>query len=537
MLLATVILSMKRLLFTLLLPLILGACSGSSDKNEGGEKDDPDGNGSPEAPAEFELPPPPYEEGAPNTNEPEITMPEIPQLPQPQPPVDPDTPDDPALPLLQAIDSTPMAIDDSLGALIDFPQSAMDADGNAFVVWANQTATALNVFARRYDVQNRTWGSPTTLGVGAIGDLPQSPTPQIALLPAGEALVIWRQRETPESDIDLKGSRYTLADNSWTLGPVLDGLSGQVSLPQIASSGGGRAFLIWRQLEPPFAISGIYASTYDGGWDDTGPTTPIDDAAGPTEKPTLAVNTAGDAAYVWEERPNILVGSKYNIALRHYNATADDLALPILLDNPALDTHARNPRVAVAENGDAYVVWQQLGGGVINIYGRSHSIADGLLSPIWTIDQSGVNASDPQIILSGNQILVAYIEVGPTVNLMVRKVTLQEGVDPVWDDAMLLNPAGTSAGQFHLVNNAEGKVLAVWEQIDSACSLPAPCRSIFMNTYNGTSWAGALVAEADNATDARLPRAALNADGNGLIVWVSQTDSVTTVQTRGILIP
>jgi len=191
------------------------------------------------------------------------------------------------------------------------PVVVMDAAGNAMVVWMEFTTT-LNIVANYYDVVLGDWTGPVILddpALGANGELPR-----VAMDAAGNALVIWLA-EVGIGEYNIQARRYD-AVTGWdsVIQSVADPLLSHrsinaggvrvlngVDVPELTLDDNGNAFVVWSQDVDSDGDFTIRASRHDGNaW---GAPEPIsDDAQGDASMAKIAADAAGNAIAVWQQR-------------------------------------------------------------------------------------------------------------------------------------------------------------------------------------------------------------------------------------------
>lgn len=224
------------------------------------------------------------------------------------------------------------------------PQVAIDADGNAVVVWAE---LRLGFFRDIWSSRSATdgiWSVARPIDAGDEGD---ALNPQIGMDSEGNALAVWQQHNGERDEI--WSNRYT-ADLGWGTAELIGNeQEGDAEDPHIAVRLDGGAVAVW-------ACSGaegrdIWSNRYhpDQGWGDS--PEPIGVNRGAAFDPRVAVDPRGDAVAVWEQsaqtgstiwsnRLTPQVGWLGSERIDHGNTGA-----------------ARDPRVAMDRAGNAIAVW------------------------------------------------------------------------------------------------------------------------------------------------------------------------------------
>lgn len=191
---------------------------------------------------------------------------------------------------------------DTAGGMVGQARVGIDAQGHAFAVWAQiAPATRWSVFASRFDAASG-WSAPAALESNeAIGS--QDLGPELAVTPAGEALVVWQRTDLTRSG--LWGSRY--AAGAWGSAAEVVADAGALQTLggyAVALDDQGNGLLAWGQLDVANggARSTLMARRLAAGtWQDGAAVAPAvaDGSFVPT--PTASVNAAGGAVVGWSQ--------------------------------------------------------------------------------------------------------------------------------------------------------------------------------------------------------------------------------------------
>lgn len=159
------------------------------------------------------------------------------------------------------------------------PQIAIDPFGNTTAVWHQYRSSYLGIYvhdiwANRYSVVNG-WGSPELVEMGA--GLRNAERPQVAMDARGNAIVVWHQRDSDS----YYGGSYSVLANRYALGAgwegtqlVGDGKGGVAVNPQIVMDRRGDAVAAWTRTEGRGSRYGVWTNRYHLGGQAGGGTTP-----------------------------------------------------------------------------------------------------------------------------------------------------------------------------------------------------------------------------------------------------------------------
>ncbi|MDO3723020.1 Ig-like domain-containing protein [Marinobacter sp. chi1] len=229
------------------------------------------------------------------------------------------------------------------------PQVAMDANGNAVVVWRQRVSffsifNTFTVYANRF-ITGSGWRGPEPVGPSVN---PAAP-PELAMDQSGRAFVVWRQSDGGNQNI--YASRV-VGSGGWSGAvPIGSGVPNGVQ-PHIATDGRGNAFVTWRQFSD--GRYRIQVNRFSGGWQGI---TNLQTTADQADDPKVAAAANGDAVVVWVQRED---GGYY------INARSFDRGENAWEDRERISGVSGalfEPGIALGADGDALAAWIQVSGG------------------------------------------------------------------------------------------------------------------------------------------------------------------------------
>jgi hypothetical protein len=135
-----------------------------------------------------------------------------------------------------------------LGALSPSnPRIAIDAQGNAQVVWQQNTPAliATTIASRRFEKASGQWSAGVVLLENERGGLHS--VPQLAVDTDGNALAVWTQGDGVR--INVLGARYTVGSGWTTTGTTLEpDRLGTAGTPDVVMTPGGKGLAIWSRV-------------------------------------------------------------------------------------------------------------------------------------------------------------------------------------------------------------------------------------------------------------------------------------------------
>ena len=400
------------------------------------------------------------------------------------------------------------------GQLTD-PGDQIPLGGGVVLQVADDGTVEFLTGGQRLRLAGQKWFDPKNLLDNISPDGTRAEVPQVALNNNGEAVIVWRQ--TVGANTQVFRSEYR--NGSWTdPSNLADNLSpdGQDAFsPQVAISDNGEAVVVWTQSDG--SNIQIFRSEYrNGSWTD--PADLMDNISPDGERagyPEVALGDNGDAVIVWQQ----IDGATDQIFRSEYRdgSWSDPTSLT---DNISPDGQdAFEPQVAMNDNGDAVIVWYQSDGMSQQVF-RSEYRNGSWTDPASLMDNispDGQTAFSPQVALSdnGDAVIVWYQSDGSN-----DQTFRSEYRDGSWIDPSSLSdnisPDGKSASNSQVAMNGNGDAIIVWYQSDGANL------QIFRSEYRSGTWrdpSSLLDNISPNGGHAAFPQAELNNNGDAIIAW------------------
>jgi hypothetical protein len=245
----------------------------------------------------------------------------------------------------QTVATVPDAPEPELWA-VDYgaPEVAVDADGDAIVVWSqdgvNKTISKARARTRAGALRPVQTISNNTEGASAL-------FAKVEMAPGGDAVFAWEQTTaTVTSQIQTRTRTAT-----GTLGQIR-ALSGpEAALPQLAVADNGGAVFAWQRKGPAVTQIEARARSAAGA---LSPVQALSSATHNAAEPRVAVDADGDAAFAWEA-PDATTG-KFRIHGRT-RSSAGALGTVRLLSDASADAH--DGQVGMAADGTAVFAWRR----------------------------------------------------------------------------------------------------------------------------------------------------------------------------------
>jgi hypothetical protein len=404
----------------------------------------------------------------------------------------------------------------ALGAPVDIsatnqnatgPRMAVDAAGDAVVVWqVNNPVTRNHTVQAVVSPAGGSFGAPVDLsgpGEDATG-------PQVAVDPAGDAVVVW-DRFVAKGDFVV---RAVWRPAGGAFGPPVDvsGASGQTTSPQIGIDGAGDVVVVWSLFDGTnHVIEAALRSAAGGTWQPLGAVSAAgEDGLGPH----LAVDQAGDALVVWER----FTGGA-DVARAAWRTAGGGFAAPVDLSPPGED--AEEPQVAVDGAGDAVVIWA--GGNGSAMTEATSSSPGGAFTGKIDLSAPGVNRPLAVAVGPGGGAVAAWAwNNGSELQAVARPPGGSFG-----------SPVTLSAGGSdpQAAIDARGGAVVVWEHQNGAIRTVQAAAAPASGTF------GAPVDLSLPGQDASDPQASFDLAGHPYYVWLRLDPSTGNEIVQALLPP
>jgi YD repeat-containing protein len=474
------------------------------------------------------------------------------------------------------------------------PQIAIDAQGNAMAVWYQSDSDGTHIHANRYDAVTKIWGTAQLLETGAGY---AAYDPQIAMDAKGNAQVVWWQVDSTNPVIyNIYANRYNASTQTWSTARLIETGAGAATSPQIAMDAQGNAVAIWSQQDTNVygALNSIYVNRYNAATDsweildaeDARTTTYVYDAAGrqtqtilpavgvydaskdatngvaarneTTQTPTTTTYyDAFGQAYANKDVNGNLSYKLYDLAGRvkyeidaegytteySYDAFGNQLTLTRYADSykswettqpiepntgRAIETsagYASGSQIAFDPQGNAFSVWHQLDGANYSVYASRYDASTQTWDTPQLIETTSLNAASPQIVVDaqGNATVVWTQNESSFYSIHTNRYNASTHS---WGAAQLIGSGTDTAMSPQLAVDTQGNILVVWNQSPGAFS-DTSIKSIYACRFNASSqsWGAAQLIEA-SAISGFQPQIAIDSQGNATVAWVQEDGTI-----------
>ncbi|MEK6742248.1 MAG: hypothetical protein AABZ15_01485 [Nitrospirota bacterium] len=397
----------------------------------------------------------------------------------------------------------------------------------------------------------KAWHHPASLSDNISPDGSTAMVPRAAADASGAALVVWSQNDGSFFRAYKSEFRNGVWSHPTSTAERFDPGGAHVNGHQAVMDDNGNTVIVWVQDQ-----LGIYKSEYRNGvW--THPTSSLDrvnnnSTTGATA-PRVAMDNSGNAIIVWQQSD----GSKQQIYMREYRG-GNWSAVPALTTRfSPTGQDAYNAQVAMDNNGNAIIVWEQndgtFGTTFSQIYKREYRGGNWAAVPALTsrVSPTGEHAYWPQVEMDdlGNAVIawMQYYVTSTACGFMgfagpCSAVFMSEYRDSIWTSptstAQHISPTAnnTTTSVPSVAMDGNGNAIIAWAQSDgvSQCTTgPAmwsPCTNIFKSEYRSGVWSHpTTTAQFINPSGAGItassPQVRMNATGDAIIGWRGNASS------------
>ncbi len=233
---------------------------------------------------------------------------------------------------------------------------AMDATGNFVVAWAsnNQDGDKYGVYAQRFNSAGMAQGSEFLVNVTTTG---QQDQPQIAMDSDGDFVVVWKS-DSGGTGNDIYARRYsstgTAQGSEFRVNTSVTDTQDQ---PTVAMDADGDFVVAWKtNSKTDGSGKGVFAQRYDSAGVAQGGEFQINmTSTGDQDKPTAAMNSAGDFVIAWKSGQN-QDGDKGGIFGQRFNAAGVAQGTEFQVNTTTNDNQDR-PTIGIDESGNFTVAW------------------------------------------------------------------------------------------------------------------------------------------------------------------------------------
>jgi hypothetical protein len=389
------------------------------------------------------------------------------------------------------------------------PQMAVDAGGNAVMVWVQSDGANDRVTTRRRSAWGALSGIQTLSAAGR-----NAYAPALAVDPTGNSVIAWLRFDGTNTRVQavrrsasgaLSAVKTLSAAGQDTVEPVSVGVDDN-----------GNAVIAWSRYDG--SVNRIQAVRW-GADGSIGSVQTLSASGADALEPAVAVDPDGNAVVVWSRSD----GANSRIqAIRR--AAGGNLSSVKNLSTSGRDAHA--PRVGIDAQGSAIVAWLRSDGSNDRVQVRRRS-RGGTLTAVQNLSAAGQSALTPSLAVDGTgRAVVAWGRSdGANDRIQIRRRAAGGGLSAV----KTVSDPGQDAVDPKVGLDAEGNATAVWHRSDGA---NARVQVVRRSSGGSLSAVETLSAAGQSAA---TPAVAVQAKGNAIVAWSRSDGSNVRIQGTFVL--
>jgi len=279
------------------------------------------------------------------------------------------------------------------------PAVAMNANGDACVVWTELGTSSYTVLAAFRTVNATAWTAPIQVSSGLANAL----DPQVGVDDSDNLVVLWAESaSTLTGPYTLKVTRYTTAKGWSTPASPQAGALADPNYALVMNDSGAQ--VAWSDSSDGGASWQVYTTRWTAAQDAWSTRTRLSAATGINQKPTLGLSSGGNAIAVW-----VTGATALNTA--SYSSGGGWPAAPTLFLTASAGVDA--PRFSMNAGGSGTLAWLQSDGTTWRIAAAPYTSAAGWTAPAYIQVPTGGAAQAPAVYTgSGGQAVVAWAQLG-----------------------------------------------------------------------------------------------------------------------------
>jgi hypothetical protein len=305
------------------------------------------------------------------------------------------------------------------------PRVAMDAAGDAVVVWKRKNGTNFII-----EASSRAAGGIFTAPVPLSAAGQDAASPRLAMSAGGRAVAVWHRSNG--TNLIVEAASFT-AGGSWSAPVPLSAPGEDAEVPQVAMDAAGDAVAVWERFNGTNEIVETASLAAGGGW--SAPV-PLSAAGQDASAQRVAMDANGGAVAVWDRfnGTNLIVEAASRPAGGSFGA-------PVPLSAAGQD--AEEPRIAMSAGGDAVAAWERFNGANWIVEAARRSGGGAFSAPV-PLSVAGQDAEEPWVVMdAGGDAIAAWSLFNGTNTIIQARVN--DATGPLLRN--LAVPAGGFTGQ------------------------------------------------------------------------------------------
>ncbi|HEV2790180.1 MAG TPA: glycosyl hydrolase [Solirubrobacterales bacterium] len=332
------------------------------------------------------------------------------------------------------------------------PDVAVAEDGTATVVWsARGPGDDFAVFTRRISPH----GTPgATHRLSAAGE--DALAPEVAVGPDGTAVVAWTRADESD-DFRVQARRIAPSGTPEEATRTLSGDGQDALAPQVDVAPDGEATVVWKRFDGFRYLVQVRRIAPDGTAEE--PSQRLSEPKQDAVEPQVTVADDGEATVVWSR----FDGEDSIVQLRRVGADGTVAATTASLS--VAGESAIQPRLAVADDGTATVVWNRFDGADWVIQAQRVSAAGAPEGAVQNLSAAGRSAAEPSLASAPDGSAVVAWDRFDGGSFVVQARRLAPSGAPV-GGPLQLSAGGRDAAEPEVAIAPDGTATVLWSRFD-----------------------------------------------------------------------
>jgi hypothetical protein len=385
-------------------------------------------------------------------------------------------------------------------------------DGTATIVWSARGGGEWTVFGRRIAADGSR--GPVRQLSAAGGD---AVDPRVAAGPDGTAVVTWTRWDG--SNFRVQERRIAPSGVPEEATRTLSGSGQNAAAPEVDVAPDGRATVVWRRWDGFHYLAQVRQIAPDGSSE--GSAQRLSETGQDAVEPQVAVAPDGTATAVWSR----FDGEDSIVQARRVGA--DEVIEPTGDNLSAAGESAVEPRLGIAPDGTATVVWDRFDGANWVIQSRRISAAGVPAATTLALSAAGRSAAEPQLALDSDGSATVVWDRFDTTGSIVQARRLDPAGNPVLGPLDLSAP-GADAADPQLASAPDGTATVLWSRFDGSRW------RLQRRTVAGSGSVGAVTTLSAAGRDAGDPALAWGDDGTLMMSWRRSAGGGDVIQVKSV---
>lgn len=299
-----------------------------------------------------------------------------------------------------------------LGEFGSLPQVGITSNGKTVAIWVSSVSSPFSfIRGAIYSPKKNSWSS--SLILSATDSV--TGAPQLAVNESGEGVAVWLIKKNGFNVV--QAARYRASKDKWTNPFTLSEEGQNAFTPQVAIDPSGNAVVVWRRSNGTHLI--IQSSSFDAQSKKWTQPVNLSNKNYSSNQPLVGINGDGESLAIWVERVGL------NFVIKGVTGSTDipgQWSKRITFSDPQFN--GINPSLATSSNKNGVLLYQLDRGIQENdlISSEIYSFKKGLITDRKILTQKESNATTPNVKMNAKgKILAIWKEASSSQNFIVAR--------------------------------------------------------------------------------------------------------------------